>query len=94
LKAAGIVLFGALIVWTFATTVYQDLFNERLVLEGQALNPRVEAHYRGVEYVVNIAGQTVKMTTPVRDRLQAGSYVRAEIGRGSNYIYKIDYLAN
>jgi hypothetical protein len=91
LKATGIVLFGAAIVWFFVTTVYQDLFQERFVLEGHAQNPRA-ANRR--DYVVDIAGRTVKMTTPVRDRLKSGSYVRAEIGRGSNYIYRIEYLTN
>ena len=94
LKAAGVVLFGTAFIWLFTTTVYRDLFQERLVLEGRAQNPRTQAHYRGVDYVVDIAGRTVKMTTPVRDRLQSGSYVRAEIGRGSNYIYRIEYFTN
>jgi hypothetical protein len=94
LKATGIVLLGAAVVWFFVTTVYQDLFRERIVLKGRAQNPRTQAHYRGVEYVVDIAGQTVKMTTPVRDRLEAGSHVRAEIGRGSKYIYRIEYLTD
>lgn len=94
LKAAGIVLFGAVMASLFGTTVYLDLLQERIVLEGRAQNPRTKAHYRGVDYVVDIAGRTVKMTTPVRDRLESGPYVRAEIGRGSNYIYKIEYLSN
>ena len=94
LKSAGIVLLGVAVVWFFVTTVYQDLFQERLVLEGRAQNPRIQAHCRGVDYVVDIAGRTVKMTTPVRDRLESGSNVRAEIGRGSKYIYRIEYLTN
>jgi hypothetical protein len=92
LKWAGFLLFGAAVAGIFATIVYQDLFQERRVIEGRAQNPRIQAHYRGVDYVVDIAGRTVKMT--VRDRLESGSYVRAEIGRGSNYIYRIEYLTN
>ncbi|KRR28922.1 hypothetical protein [Bradyrhizobium retamae] len=94
LKGIGILLFGAVIVWFFMTTVYQDLFQERIVLEGRAQNPRNQARYRGLEHVVDIAGRTVKATTPVYERLRLLPYVRAEIGRGSNYIYKVEYRSN
>jgi len=94
LKGAGILLLGAVTVWFFMTTVYQDLFRERIVLEGRAQNLRTQAHYRGLDYVVDIAGRTVKATTPVYERLKLQPYVRAEIGRGSNYIYRIEYLSN
>ena len=47
LKASGIVLFGAMLVWFFTTTVYEDLFRERLVLEGRTQNPRIQPHFRG-----------------------------------------------
>jgi hypothetical protein len=43
---------------------------------------------------VDIAGRTVKATAPVYERLQLKPYVRVEVGQGSNYIYRIEYLAN
>jgi hypothetical protein len=94
LKAACIVLLGAVVTWFFTTIVYQDLFQERLVLEGRAENPRTQERRRGVDYVVDIAGRTVKATIPVYERLKFKPYVRAEIGKGSNYIYRIEYLSN
>ncbi|WP_143201898.1 hypothetical protein [Bradyrhizobium sp. NAS96.2] len=72
--------------------LYQDFFHAPLVLEGRAQNPRVQS--RRSQYVVDIANQTVKVTTPVYERLKFNPYVRAEIGRGSNYVYRIDYLSN
>jgi hypothetical protein len=94
LKGIGILLLGATIAGFFMTTIYQDLFQERIVLEGRAQNPRNQSRYRGLEHIVDIAGRTVKATTPVYERLKFLPYVRVEIGRGSNYIYKIEYPSN
>ncbi|WP_334357011.1 MULTISPECIES: hypothetical protein [unclassified Bradyrhizobium] len=46
------------------------------------------------KYVADIAGRTVKVTTPVYDRLKFLPVVRVEVGRGSDYVYRIEYLAN
>jgi hypothetical protein len=43
---------------------------------------------------VDIAGRTVKATTPDYERLKLTPYVRVEVGRGSDYIFRIEYLAN
>jgi hypothetical protein len=36
----------------------------------------------------------VKVTTPVYERLKYLPVVRVEMGRGSGYAFKIEYLAN
>jgi hypothetical protein len=71
----------------------QDFFQSPIVLEGRVLNVR-ERGTRQTEYVADIAGRTVKVTTPVYDRLKFLPVVRVEVGRGSNYVYTIEYLAN
>jgi hypothetical protein len=49
---------------------------------------------RHTDYVANIAGSTVKVTSPVYERLKFLPVVRVEVGRGSDYVYQIEYLAN
>ena len=49
---------------------------------------------RHVEHLADIAGRTVKVTTPVYERLKFLPVVRMEVGRGSDYVYRIEYLAN
>ena len=63
------------------------------VLEGRVQNVRTRGRHNS-EYVADIAGRTVKVTTPVYDRLKFLPVVRVEVGRGSNYVYAIEYLAN
>jgi hypothetical protein len=93
-KTASLLPIGLLTTVIFAGILYQDFFLVPLVLEGRVERPRIEAHYRGYDYLVDIAGHTVKATTPVYERLGFKPYVRAEIARGSNYISKIEYLTN
>jgi hypothetical protein len=67
------------------------------MLEGRVQNLKIKpGSYYGdtTTYLADIAGRTVKATTPVYERLKFLPVVRAEIGRGSHYIYKIEYLAN
>ena len=75
------------------TIIYRDLFQPRLVVEGRVDSVGTSGS-RNREYIANIAGRTVKTTTPIHERLKFLPLVRAEVGRGSNYVYKIDYLAN
>ena len=49
---------------------------------------------RSAAYLVDIAGRTVKATAPDSERLKLTPYARVEVGRGSNYIFGIEYLAN
>jgi len=89
----GFVLVGTLLVGWSGTTLFSDFAQPRLVLEGRAENVRSGGR-RTAGYLVDIAGRTVKATTPDSDRLKHTPYVRVEIGRGSNYIFRIEYLAN
>ena len=94
IKTCMFSLVGVLMAVLFLGVLYQDFFQARIVLEGRAENPRIQSRRAGSEYVVDIARQTVKVTTPMYERLKLNPFVRAEVGRGSNYIYRIDYLPN
>ena len=93
LAIIGFVLGGPLAVGWSATTLFSDFAQPRLVLEGRAENARSGGR-RKAAYLVDIAGHTVKATTPDYERLKLTPYVRVEVGRGSDYIYSIEYLAN
>jgi|GEM_PF-667950 len=90
----GYLLFGVVLLWLSANTLYSDYAEPRLVLEGQVHNVREKRGYRNVEYLAEIGGHTVNATTPVFERLKSEPYVRVEVGRGSNYIFNIEYLKN
>jgi hypothetical protein len=85
-------LFFAFLIWTSASTLYGDYAEPRLVLEGQVHNVREERGYRTVKYLADIGGHTVNVTTPIFEHLKSKPYVRVEVGRGSNYIFDIEYL--
>jgi hypothetical protein len=93
LTVIGAFLVGALMVGMSGTTLFSDFAQPRLTLEGRAENARSSGR-RSNGYRVNIAGRTVKATTPDYERLKLAPYVRVEVGRGSDYIYRIEYLAN
>jgi hypothetical protein len=94
LTAIGSFLVGTLLVWLAGTTLYSDFAQPRLILEGRAENARKDVGWRITNYLVDIAGRTVKATTPDYERLKLAPRVRVEVGRGSDYIYRIEYLAN
>jgi len=92
-KTIAALLVGVVSVGYSARTLYLDYAEPRLVLEGQARNAREKPWGRGqVEYLADISGHTVDATTPVFERLKSQPYVRVEVGRGSNYIFNIEYL--
>ena len=93
LKACAAVLGGAALAVVMGTILIQDFFQSPIVLEGRVQNVRTRGRHNS-EYVADIAGRTVKVTTPVYDRLKFLPVVRVEVGRGSNYVYTIEYLAN
>lgn len=93
LAVIGLVLGGPVLAGWSGVTLYSDFAQPRLVLEGRAENVRSTGR-RHRDYLADIAGQTVKATTPVYERLKFKPYVRVEVGRGSNYIYRIEYLSN
>jgi hypothetical protein len=85
---------GAVLMVISASVLIPDFIQPRLVLEGRVQNARIHHGRRTTDYLADIAGHTVKATTPVYERLKFLPVVRAEVGRGSNYIYDIEYLAN
>lgn len=93
LKRYGFFAFGIASILVSCVVLFLDFASPRLVLEGRVENVRPLAG-RMRERGADIAGRTVKATTPVYERLKFRPYVRVEVGRGSDYIYKIDYLAN
>jgi hypothetical protein len=92
-KAALAVLVGIFFALTCGLALLGDFAQSRIVLEGRVTNVRTQGS-RHTTYVADIAGRTVKVTIPVYERLKFLPVVRAEIGRGSNYVYRIEYLAN
>ena len=93
LKACTAVLAGSALAVLMGMILIQDFFHSPIVLEGRVQNVRTRGRHNS-EYVADIAGRTVKVTTPVYDRLKFLPVVRVEVGRGSNYVYAIEYLAN
>ncbi|MBO4227735.1 hypothetical protein [Bradyrhizobium neotropicale] len=93
LSWVGLFLVGLAMVWISATTLFADFFQPRLVLEGRVTKLRTEGRLPRPG-LADIAGRTVKATTPVYERLKFKPYVRVEVGRGSNYIFQIEYLSD
>jgi hypothetical protein len=93
LKACAAVLIGAGLACLFGTILIQDFLLSRIVLEGRVSRVRTVGS-RHDRYLADIGGQTVKVTTPVYERLKYLPVVRVEMGRGSGYAFKIEYLAN
>ena len=92
-KAAGALLAGIFLAVGLGLILLEDFTRPRIVLEGRVSHVRTQGA-RHTSYVADIAGRTVKVTIPVYERLKFLPVVRAEIGRGSNYVYRIEYLAN
>jgi hypothetical protein len=93
LKAFGISLCGAVLVLLSGTVLILDFALPRTVLEGRVRNVRVQGR-RLPEYAADIGDKTVMVTTPVYERLKFLPVVRVEVGRGSGYVFNIEYLAN
>jgi hypothetical protein len=93
LKASAMVLAGTLMALSAGTILFLDFALPRVVLEGRVQNVRIRGS-RYPRHVADIAGRTVRVTTPVYGRLKFLPVVRAEVSQGTNYIFKIEYLAN
>jgi hypothetical protein len=87
------ILFGALFALGFGLILLGDFTQPRIVLEGRVANLRKQG-YRYTSYYADIAGRTVKVMIPIYERLKFMPVVRVEVGYGSKYVYKIEYLAN
>ncbi|MBR0855063.1 hypothetical protein [Bradyrhizobium liaoningense] len=89
-----IVLLGCGLAWYAGRMLFLDHLTSRLVIEGRVDRVRTSGSRRS-DYLADIAGRTVKVTTPVYERWQKlRPVVRVEVGRGSNYVYDIEYLSN
>jgi hypothetical protein len=93
LKAGAAVLGGAAVVFFVGEILIRDFFQPPIVLEGRVQNVRGKGT-RHVAHLADVAGPTVKVTTPVYEWLKFLPIVRVEVGRGSDYVYGIEYLAN
>jgi hypothetical protein len=96
-KAFVAIFLGAVGLLALGTILVRDFAQPHIVLEGRAQNVRIQpgSYYGGsTKYLADIAGSTVNATTQVYERLKFLPVVRVEIGRGTRYIYKIEYLAN
>jgi hypothetical protein len=94
LKSYSFIAFGLGLIIISTVILFQDFATPRVVFEGRVENVRLLGG-RMRERGADIAGHTVKVTRPVYERLlKFKPYVRVEVGRGSNYIYKIEYLAD
>ncbi|WP_454642067.1 hypothetical protein [Bradyrhizobium liaoningense] len=88
------VLFGSGLAWYAGRMLFLDHLTSRLVIEGRVDRAWTSGGRRS-DCLVRIAGQTVKATTPLYERLEKFKpVVRVEIGRGSNYVYEVEYLSN
>ncbi|WP_245524980.1 MULTISPECIES: hypothetical protein [unclassified Bradyrhizobium] len=98
MKALGVMILtmalGGGLIWMTGRMLYLDFLSPRLVIEGRVEKPRTSGSRR-TDYLVDIGGRTVKVTAPLYERLEKfRPIVRVEVGRGSNYVYDIEYLAN
>jgi len=97
--AAGLV-FGLLfcgMVSVSAKTLLPDFLEQRLVLEGRVENlQQVYNKGRLVGHTFDIGRETVNVTPLLYEQLKerANPVVRVEVGRGSNYVYRIEYIGN
>ncbi|EJN13829.1 hypothetical protein PMI42_02608 [Bradyrhizobium sp. YR681] len=89
-----IVLLGSGLAWYAGRMLFLDHLTSRLVIEGRVDRVRTSGSRRS-DYLADIGGRTVKVTTPLYERLEKfRPAVRVEVGRGSNYVYEIEYLSN
>ena len=90
-----IVLLGSGLAWYAGRMLMLDHLTPRLVIEGRVDRAWRSTGTRRADYLVRIAGQTVKVTAPLYERLEKfRPMVSVEVGRGSNYVYEIEYLGN
>jgi hypothetical protein len=89
----GSLVIGAALVWFCGSILLPDFLDSRLAVEGRVTGLRIGGG-RHANYLVDIGGHTVKVTAPAYERLKDRPVVRAEVGRGSNYVYRIEYLSN
>ena len=92
-RAYVAMLVGVALASLFGTMLFRDFLQSRIVLEGRVQNLRADRRSFD-RYRADIAGQTVTVTAPIYERLKYLPVVRVEVGRGSGYVFNIEYLAN
>ena len=89
-KRLGSALFVvAMLVYGILVPI-QDFFLPRRIVDGNVTLLNVYHHIGPNEYAVRIGDTMVETTTRLFYTLRLGEHVRAEVGRGSNYIYRLD----
>jgi len=97
-RPGALILFGLIgpaLLFYGANTLIQDYALTRLVVEGTVGGlDVVRWSRRASEYQVTI-GTKIFWTTPrTFEALEVGDHIRAEVGKGSQYIFKIENVAS
>lgn len=93
-RAGGLILFGLAgpaLLFFGSNVLIQDYVRNRAVIEGTVsqLNARTGSR-KTADYRVVIDGKRFWATREIYEALKDGERVRAEIGKGSGYIYRIE----
>ena len=89
-KRHGVGLFGiAMLVYGILAPI-EDFFLPRRIVEGDVTLLDVFYHKGSNEYAVRIGDTMVQATTRLFYTLRLGEHVRAEVGRCSKFIYRLD----
>jgi hypothetical protein len=84
-------LLGPALLFFGSNVLIQDYVLSRLVIEGTVSRLNVETSF-SPEYQVTIETKRFWATPSVFDTLQVGDHIRAEVGKGSLYIFKIERI--
>ena len=86
-------LSGPALLFFGSNVLIQDYVLSRLMIEGTVSRLNVETYTRiAPEYQVTIGTKRLWATPPVFDTLEVGDHVRAEVGKGSQYIFRIERI--
>jgi len=95
-RMGGLILFalaGPALLFFGSNTLIQDYALARLAIEGTVSRLNVETwSKRASEYQVTIETRRFWATPATFETLQVGDRVRAEVGKGSMYIYRIERI--
>jgi hypothetical protein len=96
-RMGSMILFGLLgpaLLFFGSNVLIQDYALSRLVIEGTVSRLNVETwSKKAAEYQVTIETRRFWATPQTFEALNVGDHVRAEIGRGSQYIFRIERIA-
>jgi hypothetical protein len=86
-------LAGPFLLFLGSNVLIQDYALARLVVEGTVSRLSIETVHKTLEYQVTIETKRFWATQPVFDTLRVGDRVRAEVGKGSQYIFGIAHVS-